>query len=110
MVIHCVRCDSELDTELKNFSGRVLIHGFCGGEKKLAHHLEQGRFVSLAPGAWRKLAAFLRSGGLYRVGLETDDSSLEIRDIYQQAESETGIAGWEEACAKNFLQFIGLNK
>ena len=107
VVIHAVRCDSELDAELKNFPGRVLIHGFCGGNKRLEEHLQRNRFVSFAPGGWKHCSLFLREHGLRNIGLETDDSGLCIEDIYQQAESGTGLAGWEECCADNFIRFIG---
>ena len=106
VVIHAVRCDSELDFDLKNFNGKVLIHGFCGGEKRLRQHLELNRFVSFAPGGWRHCAAFLRRNGLKNIGLETDDSNLRIEDVYIQAETETGISGWDTACSDNFLHFI----
>ena len=107
VVIHSVRCDVELDYELRNFGGKVLIHGFCSGEKKLLHHLELNRFVSFAPGGWRHCVELLHKRGLKHIGLETDDSNLNIEDVYIQAEKETGINGWESACADNFLQFIG---
>ena len=106
VVIHAVRCDSELDAALKNFSGKVLIHGFRGGEKRLAEHLDAGRFVSFAPGGWRHCTALLKQRGLARIGLETDDAGIDISSVYRQAQADTGIAGWEEICEKNFLQFI----
>ena len=107
IVVHAVRCDTELDTELKNFNGNVLIHGFRGGNKRLQQHLQRGRFVSFAPGAWRNCTDTLKERGLKNIGLETDDSGLCIEDVYFQAESETGISGWQTACADNFLRFIG---
>ena len=107
VVVHAVRCDAELDFELRNFSGKVLIHGFCSGEKRLLHHLELNRFVSFAPGGWRHCVELLHQRGLKNIGLETDDSNLRIEDVYIQAEKETAVSGWECACADNFLQFIG---
>ena len=108
VVIHSVRCDAELDAELKHFSGRVMIHGFRGGNKRLLEHLQLGRFVSFAPGGWRHCLETLQSSGLRNIGLETDDSGLCIDDIYRQAESETGISDWEKLCENNFLRFIGV--
>ena len=107
VVIHCVRCDAELDAALKNFSGKVLIHGFRGGEKRLLNHLEKGRFVSFAPGGWKHCPETLRENGLRNIGLETDDALLDIKKVYEQAEAETKIAGWESICADNFLRFTG---
>jgi TatD DNase family protein len=107
VVIHAVRCDAEVDSALKNFNGKVLIHGFRGGNKRLQQHLEFGRFVSFAPGAWRNCTDTLKDRGLTNIGLETDDSGLRIEDVYIQAESETGISGWQTACQNNFLRFIG---
>lgn len=107
VVIHAVRCEAELDFFLERFSGKILIHGFCGGTKKLLHHLEKGRFVSFAPGAWRFHTALLRERGLERIGLETDAEEMYISEVYRMAEEETGISGWEERCGENFLDFIG---
>lgn len=107
VVIHAVRCDSELDGELKNFSGRVLVHGFRGSEAKLLHHLELGRFVSFAPGAWREHCSLLKCRGLNNIGLETDDSQMNITDIYREAEQFFGVPQWENTCRENFLRFIG---
>ena len=107
VVIHAVRCDSELDGELKNFSGRVLVHGFRGSEAKLLHHLELGRFVSFAPGAWREHCSLLKCRGLNNIGLETDDSQMNITDIYREAEQFSGVPQWENTCRENFLRFIG---
>jgi TatD DNase family protein len=106
VVIHAVRCDSELDFELSRFSGRVLIHGFCGGNKRLQEHLQYNRFVSFAPGGWKNCPESLRASKLRNIGLETDDTNLNIEDIYLQAETETGISGWENCCADNFIRFI----
>ena len=106
VVIHAVRCDSELDFELLRFSGKVLIHGFCGGNKRLKEHLQYNRFVSFAPGGWKHCRETLRENGLRNIGLETDDSGLDIEDVYLQAESGTGISGWESCCADNFIRFI----
>lgn len=107
VVIHSVRCDAELDFELHDFKGNILIHGFCGGEKRLMQHLELNRFVSFAPGGWKHCIELLSRRGLQNIGLETDDLDLNIDDVYIQAEKETGISGWKTACADNFFAFIG---
>ena len=107
VVIHAVRCGFELDAALKNFPGRVLIHGFRGGERRLREHLDAGRFVSFAPGAWKKCTAVLAERGLRNIGLESDDGTEDIAAIYAQAERETGIPDWRERCRGNFMQFIG---
>ena len=106
VVIHAVRCDSELDFELSRFSGRVLIHGFCGGNKRLQEHLQYNRFVSFAPGGWKNCPESLRASKLRNIGLETDDTNLNIEDVYLQAETETGIFGWDNCCADTFMRFI----
>ena len=107
VVIQSVRCDAELDAALKDFPGRVLIHGFRGGEKRLFQHLEAGRFVSFAPGGWCHCLNLLNERGLKNIGLETDDLQISIESVYDQAEKETRITGWSSACADNFLRFIG---
>ena len=107
VIIHSVRCDAELDAVLNDFPGRVLIHGFRGGEKRLLQHLASGRFVSFAPGGWRHCMELLQKRGLKNIGLETDDLPISIEDVYKQAETETQISDWKSACADNFLRFIG---
>lgn len=107
VVIHAVRCGSELDAALKNFAGRVMIHGFRGGERRLREHLDAGRFVSLAPGGWKHCAAVLAERELAGIGLESDDGTEDIASIYALAERETGIPGWRERCRENFMRFIG---
>lgn len=107
VVIHAVRCDAELDAALRDFSGNVLIHGFRGSERRLLEHLAFGRFVSIAPGAWKKYAGLLAARGLSGIGLESDDTGEDIAAICLRAERETGISGWAELCRENFLRFIG---
>lgn len=81
VIIHNVRCESEIFSALKGFSFPVLFHGFCGGVRALEKILEAGFFVSFRTIANSDVASFLKSNGLDNIGIESDDSGRSIDDI-----------------------------
>ncbi len=93
LVIHSVRCDSEIGALLKHVSCKVLIHGFSHAPRRLDALLEQGFFVSLAPYAWQKkeVAEYLKKNDFSRIGFETDDTGLAIDSLVGAAARELEI-------------------
>ena len=88
LVVHCVRCESELLQVLKNFKlDRVLIHGFNRNISALDDLLQKGFLISLAPYYWRKpgVAAALRQMDFDRIGFESDDCPDAFEKIFQDA-------------------------
>ena len=100
LIIHCVRCDAEIFSILKNFQLNVLFHGFNHAPKRLEFLLEQGAYVSLAPDAWHheKLAGYLKTCDFSRIGFETDDRDLDIAALIADAEKTLSR---DDICASN---------
>ena len=78
IVIHNVRCETEIISALKGFSFPVLFHGFNGGVKAFERILEAGYFVSLRTISNDSVVSFLKSRGLERIGIESDDTCQNI--------------------------------
>ena len=87
VVIHCVRCDAELFHALDGFRGRVLVHGFNGGVRKLEKYLESGYLVSFSKLHNHDVISYLRRSGLHNTGIETDDLKCSIDRIASEIAS-----------------------
>lgn len=87
LIIHSVRCDSEIFSVLKNFKVSVLFHGFNHAPRRLEMLLEKGAFVSLAPLAWRRsaLGEYLKKCDFSKIGFESDTSESDIKDLISDA-------------------------
>ncbi len=108
LVIHSVRGDNEIFAVLKNFSGKVLFHGFCHSVRRLDMLLEKGFFVSLAPYAWRKkeLADRLKSDDFCRIGFETDDTNFLIDAVVADAARELDLPDLEARSCAVLTEFL----
>lgn len=91
IIVHCVRCYPELMALKKKFAPhqKMLIHGFNSKIKLLNSLVKDGFYVSLCPKALQRedLCAFIREKSeiLRHICLETDDSPLTIKNIYDLA-------------------------
>ncbi|MBQ7395281.1 MAG: TatD family hydrolase [Lentisphaeria bacterium] len=81
VVIHNVRCESEILSALRGFPNAVLFHGFRGGGKALEKLLDAGYFVSFSEISNVSMAAYLKANGLHNTGIESDDTGISITDI-----------------------------
>ncbi len=104
VVIHSVRCDSELFHALDGFSGNVLIHGFNSGAARLERYLEAGFMVSFSRLNNKDIIAFLKRNGLKNTGLETDVLDTSIDDIARNTASVLDIP-LREVNANSLLTF-----
>ena len=84
VVIHNVRCESEVISALRGFPNPVLFHGFSGGVSSLERLLEAGYFVSFRKISNADVASFLRRNGLKNTGIESDDSGVDIEVVAQE--------------------------
>ena len=84
LVIHCVKCMSELIRLKKEYTPQSpwIIHGFRGKVQQAQEYLRHGFYLSYgehyAPDALRHTATD-------RLFLETDESNVEIDQLYQRA-------------------------
>jgi TatD DNase family protein len=91
LMIHCVKAYSELIAVCKTFSTRLpwIIHGFNGNVQQLEQLLKYDNFLfSFGPALLKqpdKFDPLLRMVPLSHLLLETDDSDVNIMDIYSQA-------------------------
>jgi len=111
-VIHCVKSYPELNAELANFRGRVLLHRFNGSERELERQLGFGRYVSFkfneprfAALVWRRRPELL--------ALESDGDAVDYAECYRRAAVEIGtepelLAARLEDNLKRFLNVENL--
>ena len=91
VIVHCVRCYPELVALKKKFAPhqKILVHGFNSKIKLLNSLTKDGFYISLSPKALLRddLCTFIRekSGILRHICLETDDSPLTIKNVYDLA-------------------------
>lgn len=92
LIIHCVKAYNETLSELENFDGHVIFHGFTGSPELARQILEKGHYLSFGATMFRspKTAEALRITPASKLFLETDESELNIDEIYVKA---SGIRG-----------------
>ena len=91
LIIHCVRAYPELVSEKKAFGGSCpwIVHGFRGYPEIASQLINHGFYLSFGEALmkdsrlWKILAAVPED----RYFLETDESSMGIREIYGKAAS-----------------------
>ncbi|MEA4862796.1 MAG: TatD family hydrolase [Victivallaceae bacterium] len=89
VVIHCVRAYPELNAELKNFVGRVLLHRFNGSLREMDNQLASGRYLSFGFGDLR-LAARVWRLRPELLALESDGKPTDYAECYRCAAEEFG--------------------
>lgn len=106
VVIHNVRCDTELFSALKGFPQNILIHGFRGGAKTLEKYISAGWFVSFS-NVNPSMAEYLRCNGLNNTGIESDDSDDNINDIAENISRhlDTDVS---DNSVTTFRKFLGI--
>lgn len=91
LIIHCVRAYPELVSEKKAFRSKCpwIVHGFRGNSETALQLIKHGFYLSFGEAVvkdsrlWKILAAVPED----RYFLETDESSMGIREIYGKAAS-----------------------
>lgn len=97
VIVHCVRCYSELISLKKRWAPEVnmLVHGYNSNVQVLDELLRHGFYVSFGSAALKRaeLCGHVRRKPeiLSRTGLETDASDLTVEEIYQQAAAAFGV-------------------
>lgn len=109
LIVHCVRCESELLQVLKNFKlDRVLIHGFNRSVSALDKLVQKGFMISLAPYFWRKpgVSDALRQMDFDRIGFESDDCPDDFEKIFQDAQQVLQIDDLAEKSDRLFDHIV----
>ncbi len=112
VIVHAVRCDSELAAVARHYPLRFLVHGFRHSVRRLESLLERGMMISLAPGAWRQneLREYLRRHGDFsRIGFESDTSELPFAEIFREAQQCLEIPGLDAASDSLFDRIVGIS-
>lgn len=111
LVVHCVKAWQELIAMHRRFrpSESWLVHGFRGKGDLARQLLREGLYLSFGEhfqpeavkAAWKD-----------RLLLETDESSLDIADIYQRVSQvlDCPLPVLQEQIAKNFAAFMGVGR
>ena len=92
LIIHCVRAWSELLHIRKTVKPSMpwIVHGFRGKPSIASQLLEAGLFLSF--GAYYHPEALKLAWEKQRLLAETDDKSVDIKEIYQQIASDLFIS------------------
>lgn len=109
-VIHCVKAFNETIAELKNFDRPVIFHGFTGSPELARQVLGADCYLSFGANLFRspKTAEALRATPRDRLFLETDDSGLDIKEIYSEAARIYGcdVSELKNDIHKNYLELF----
>lgn len=94
LVIHAVRAVDEMLRLKKEHRPRVpwIIHGFRGKKEQALQYLRQGFYLSFGEKFQEEA---LRGMPADRLFLETDESSLDIEQIYNRAAAVLGVSSEE---------------
>lgn len=111
LIIHCVRCYPELLAVKIKFAPdlNVLVHGYNGKTEILEQLFEHGFYVSFGIASLKRddICEYIRQKPEYfhRICLETDDSGLNIEEIYKRAAKvfEIDIQELKQVMKTNFI-------
>ncbi|MGZ3884814.1 MAG: TatD family hydrolase [Bacteroidia bacterium] len=97
LIIHCVKAFNELSVVLRKAQNKmpVIIHGYSNNLNIANALLKEGYFLSFGKGLLNEstqAAEVLRNTGKDKFFLETDDSTVSIKDIYQRASEILGVS------------------
>ncbi len=118
LIIHCVRCYPELLSIKKQFAPdlNMLIHGYNGNIETLKQLLKHDCYVSLGAAALKRedVCRYVRQKPdyLHQICLETDDSGINISDIFIRAAKvfETDIQKLTRIMKINFISLFQESK
>ena len=90
VVIHCVKAYNELIVLKKKLNPQVpmIVHGFNQNEQILKELLKNGFYISIGAAILRggsNASKYIISIPLEKLFFETDDKSLPIKNVYEQA-------------------------
>jgi len=114
MIIHCVRCYPELLSIKKKFAPdlNMLVHGYNGKIQILEQLLKHDFYISFGSVSLKRddICEYIRQKPeyLHRICLETDDSGLNIEDIYKRAAKvfEINIQELKQVMKTNFISLF----
>ncbi|MFA8434308.1 MAG: TatD family hydrolase [Marinifilaceae bacterium] len=116
LLIHCVRCFPELLSVRKKLNpiNPWIIHGFNANEQIAKEVVRSGCYLSFGTTILKensKLMAAFRAIPLDQIFLETDESPINIEEIYQKAATVRNITEEELiiAISNNFRQCFSVN-
>ena len=114
LIIHCVRCYPELLSIRKKSAPdlTMLVHGYNGKTEILEQLLKHDFYVSFGSVSLKRddICEYIRQKPEYfhRICLETDDSGLNIEEIYTRAAKvfEMDIQKLKQLMKKNFISLF----
>src|SRR5690606_37069133 len=109
VIIHCVRALNDIFQVLKQstYKGKLVFHDANFNQQELNQILEQGHYLSLGQNLLKlgsKARQSFSSISIERIFLESDDSEINISDLYQHAAKLLNIksSSLELQILKNF--------
>lgn len=115
VILHVVRAAEPLLAMRKKFSEQTwVVHGFRGPADLARRYIEAGIYLSFGPALLHEkdhsTCEAFRSVPADRLFLETDDSDVDIRTLYQRGASLRDIAeqALEEIVRQNFYRLFPL--
>lgn len=116
LIIHCVKCFSELISIKKIVRPKVpmIVHGFNNNLTIAQMLLEKGFYLSLGTAILQEnsnAAQVLLQIPLEKLFLETDDKAISIMEIYEKASFilKMPINKLEDTIFANYLEICGAN-
>ena len=112
VVLHCVRAFEKVMECLKNYSLKfVIFHGFIGSTEQAKQAAKQGYYLSFGERTFRspKSIEAMRNYPTNLLFFETDESDVNIDQIYSQASAVLGIpeADLKRITNENFSKICG---
>ena len=107
VIIHCVRCFSEIIALKKGSTVPWIIHGFRGKPELAAQLIKKGIYLSFGSAILNDcptLYSTVRETPSDKIFLETDDSKVNIKLIYEKA------AEIKEISVEALIEAININK
>lgn len=114
VIVHCVRCYPELLAVKKHCARdlKILVHGYNGNVDILKQLLKHDFYVSFGPVSLKRedICEFIcrKPKYLSRICLETDDSGITIKEIYERAAEvfQMNAAELELLMKENFISLF----
>ena len=112
IVLHCVRAFEKVMECLKNYSLKfVIFHGFIGSTEQAKQAAKRGYYLSFGERTFRspKSIEAMRNYPTNLLFFETDESDVNIDQIYSQASAVLGIpeADLKRITNENFSKICG---